>query len=501
MTGTMREAATSRKPNVLIVLVDQMRRQAMGCAGDEQAQTPNLDRFAGEGASMDCAVSNIPVCTPARACLLTGRYPLSHTVLTNNSMLPPDMPSMGKMMKADGHATGYIGKWHLAGEGFIGTTKYNGGHEGYIPPGEMRHGFDYWAVHHCSHKYRNAFYYRDDPVPIQINGWEPDGQTDLAIDFMRRHAADCQKKPFFLVVSWGTPHTPFSAPPEFERLFDPGAMRFRENVEISESILKCDNRLREITDPEEALRIYTARYYASIANIDWNFGRLLEALDRLGLRNDTILIFTSDHGEMLGSHGQMHKVQPWDESIRIPFLIRYPGHVKRGLHSDAPFSLTDVLPTAMGLAGTSIPSGIEGADFSPMLRGLPMRAPESSFLLWPCNAVTWGKRWGNCADEPRGYPAGFMRPYRGIRTGKHTYVRDRNGPWFLYDNTSDPFQKNNLVAKGGGRAVPPELEKMLADWLARTGDAFEDSSFYQDNIDLETGLATGRGLFLRRTAR
>lgn len=486
----MRAHTVAKRPNLLIVLVDQMRTMAMGCAGNEQVKTPCLDAFAAQGASMDHAVSAIPVCTPARACLLTGRYPLSHTTLTNNSMLPPDMPSMGKMLKDAGYATGYIGKWHLAGEGYIGETSYNGGHVGYIPPGEMRHGFDYWAVHHCSHKYDRAFYYRDEPEPITIDGWEPDGQTDLAIEFMRRRATADTRTPFSLVLSWGPPHTPFGAPPEFSALYDPAQIRFRGNVEFSERFLRCDNRLpyRDMKEPEAILRHFTAGYWAAISNLDWNFGRILDALDEMGLRDDTVVVFTSDHGEMLGSHGHMHKLQPWDESVRIPFLVRYPGLIPAGLRSNAPFGLPDVLPSLFSLMGIQIPAGVEGCDLSELLLGRDDTGPESAFLVWPCNAVSWGKKWTDLSEGRSALPVGFMRPYRGVRTRTHTYVRDRAGPWLLYDNEHDPLQQNNLVAGGSTHAVPQELETMLQDWLDRTGDTFEDTAFYRDKIDLETGV-------------
>src|SRR5665811_1210577 len=164
--------------------------------------SPHLDRFAGQGARLTNAVSTCPVCVPYRGSLLTGRYPLSSTVFTNNIQLPPDMPSMGKMLGEAGYSTGYIGKWHLAGEPAL---------EGFVPPGRMRHGFDYWAVHNCSHQYWDGTYYRDEPVPITHPGWEPDGQTDLAIKFLRSHAAKQaqSQSPFALVMSWGPPHTPF----------------------------------------------------------------------------------------------------------------------------------------------------------------------------------------------------------------------------------------------------------------------------------------------------
>jgi len=483
-----------KRPNLLFVLVDQMRHVAMGCAGNEQVRTPNLDRLAADGAIFNNAVSNISVCTPARACILTGRYPIAHTVLTNNSMLPNDMPTMGKILKETGYSTGHIGKWHLSGEAYIGATRFNSYQNGYIPPGELRHGFDYWAVHHCSHAYWNASYFRDTPEPIMVDGWEPDTQTDLAVNFVREHAGQnaAKQKPFALVLSWGPPHTPFTAPPEFRGLYDPAKLELRENVLRPPTGFPISDAIGEEDGRKERLREWTANYYGAISSLDHNLGRLLDELDRQGIADETIVVFTSDHGEMLGSHGQLHKVQPWDESVRIPYIMRYPDGIRAGTELDTVLGHPDILPTLLGLMRLPIPDGVEGDDLSPVLRG-EVDGPDdrSALLLWVCSALTWGKKW-TYLDDYRGLgaPKGFVRPYRGIRTQTHTYVEDRTGPWMLYDNERDPGQLSNLAESGNRSAVPPELQHQLKDWLERTGDRFEDTDYYIDRIDLETGICT-----------
>jgi arylsulfatase A-like enzyme len=488
-------------PNLLFVLVDQMRYSAMGCAGNSQIRTPNLDRLAAEGAIFRNAVSNVSVCTPARACMFTGRYPLPHTVLTNNSMLPNDMPSMAAMLKPHGYSTGHIGKWHLSGEAYIGATPHNKHQNGYIPPGKLRHGFDYWATHHCSHSYWNATYFRDSPEPIPVDGWEPDTQTDLAIDFIREQSRlDGEtRQPFALVVSWGPPHTPFTAPPEFRDLYAPERLELRKNVMRPPNGFPVTPELADTETAERTIREWTAAYYGAISSLDHNLGRLLETLDRQGIADDTVVVFTSDHGEMLGSHGQMHKVQPWDESVRIPFIVRYPRSIQPGRDVAASLGHPDILPTLLGLMGLPEPDGLEGDDLSPVLRGeCPDPDDRSAFILWICSALTWGKKW-QYVDDYRGLgaPRGFVRPYRGIRTPTHTYVRDRNGPWLLYDNQRDPWQLENLLDSQGTKAVPPELERNLQEWLDRTRDRFEDTDYYIDLIDLETGLCTAPERLLR----
>ncbi|MEB2363863.1 MAG: sulfatase [Bryobacteraceae bacterium] len=472
-------AAPVSRPNLLFVFADQMRQMSMGCAGCAEVQTRHFDRFAAErGAMLTDAVSTLPVCAPYRAAMLTGRYPLSNTVIVNNARLPDEMPSLGKVLRENGYRTGYIGKWHLSGEP---------ANRGFVPPGPMRHGFDYWAAHNCSHAYRRAVYYRDDPNPVPVEGWEPDVQTGLAIDFIRSAP---RNQPFAMVMSWGPPHTPFEAPEEFlARYRKP--LKLRPNVGItSDSLLRIDDsRFRKrAANPQEVLEEITLRYYAAISNLDHNFGRLLGCLDELGIAEDTVVVFTSDHGDMLGSHGQFHKGQPWEESVRVPFLIAYPREIRGGTRSDVLLGTPDILPTLLGLMGIRKPGGIQGEDLSPVLRGRSMRGPRSALLTIPCALTTWGGRWNRLADGGYGFPPGFMRPYRAVRTRTHTYARDRKGSWMLYDNVKDPYQRNNLIETRGPGAIPSECQKELADWLDRTRDSFGSDEDYQRWIDLRTGI-------------
>jgi arylsulfatase A-like enzyme len=468
-----------RRPNLLFVFADQMRAMSLGCAGVEQVRTPHLDQFAGEGLRLTNAISNCAVCAPYRGSMLTGRFPLSSTVFTNNIQLPVDMPSLGSILSGAGYRTGYIGKWHLAGEPAT---------NGFVPPGPMRHGFQYWAVHNDAHVYWHGVYYRDTSKPLIFPAWEPDGQTDLALDFLKSQTGD---QPFALVISWGPPHTPFLAPPETEALYAARELALRPNVHVmSDSLRWLDDYQyqRPNADPDLVMRQMTLAYYAAISNLDQNFGRLMRCLEETGNARDTIVVFTSDHGEMLGSHGQFHKLQPWDESVRVPFLLRYPGEIKAGSRSDVLLSTPDILPSLLGLMEVKAPSGIEGTDFSRLLSGDASSQPSSALLLCPCAATTWGGHWGSLALGGRGFPPGFMRPYRGVRTATHTFVRDRSGPWMLYDNEKDPYQQNELLSTRGKGAIPSECERELSQWLERTGDFFGDGKEYSKHVDLTTGI-------------
>lgn len=492
-----------KKTNLLLVFADQMRYMDMGCAGNEQIKTPNLDRMASEGAVFTDAVSNCAVCGPHRAMMLTGLYPFSNAVFTNNIRLPDDVPAMGGMLKKEGYNTAYIGKWHLAGEP---------AGEGYVPPGPMRHGFDYWAVHNCSHKYYDSIYYGDSPEPVVMEGWQPDRQTELAMEYIKGHVRKPEGKnsPFALVMSWGPPHTPFIAPAGYTALYPPDKLKLRPNVgNVYDWLGVSDSPIPDVflaglknspdisykgpcSIPEMILREFISNYYGAITNLDYNMGRLMAALTELGIEKDTLVVFTSDHGEMLGSQGQLHKWQPWEESVRVPFIARLPGVVPAGLRTAIPFGTPDILPTLFGLMGMDVPVNVEGKDLSLFLKfpeNPGVKEPFSSFILCMCAATTWGRQWGS---RGRGMPDGFFRPYRGVRTRTHTYVKDRQGPWFLYDNEKDPYQLCNLIEKKGKSAVPPELEKEIEYWLEQTGDFFGKNEDYQKLVDINTGMVTDK---------
>ena len=182
----------------------------------------------------------------------------------------------------------------------------------------------------------------------------------------------------------------------------------------------------------------------------------------------------------------------------MPFLIRYPRAIRAGSRSGLLLGAPDILPTLLGLMGVKAPSGIEGANLAPLLRGQPISQPRSALLLCPCASVSYGQVWTSLALAGRGLPAGFLRPYRGVRTATHTYVKDRRGPWFLYDNEKDPYQLNNLIRTVGRRAIPAECERELAGWLDKTGDFFGDDEAYSAHVDLRTG-AVIRPEALRRS--
>jgi arylsulfatase A-like enzyme len=432
-------AAAPPRPNVVFVFADQWRASATGYAGDPNVKTPNLDRLAAESVHFTNAVSACPVCTPYRAALLTGRYPTSTGMFLNDLALPGEESCLGEMFKAAGYDTAYIGKWHVDGHG----------RSSYIPP-ERRQGFDYWKAAECDHNYPKSHYYTGtSPEKRFWEGYDAFAQTRDAQAYIRGHARG--DKPFLLVLSYGSPHFPHdTAPEEAQALYPPDKLILAPNVPERQRTAV----LKELPG-----------YYGHCTALDSCLGEIVKTLADAGIARETILVFTSDHGEMMGAHDIAPKAKqhPWDESVHVPFLVRYPAaHGTAGKKVATPLDTPDILPTLLGLAGAAIPGTIEGEDLSALVRGGAVERDRPALIM-------------SVSPFIRG-----LREYRGIRTSQCTYVRDLQGPWLLFDNRTDPCQRINLVGAPGAAELQARCEAALRGELRRIGDDFRPRKFYLD---------------------
>ena len=427
------QAGNQKEPNVLFILADQWRAQAFSHAGDPNVHTPHIDALQRESVHCINAVAGLPVCCPSRASLLTGQRELTYGVFLNDVALNPRADSLGKAFAKAGYATGYIGKWHLN----------SNGRSAFIPR-ERRQGFDYWKVLECTHDYNHSPYYADGPEKLQWEGYDAIAQTRDAGQYLRDHSRS--GKPFFLFLAWGPPHDPYqSAPPKYRAAYNAAALKLPANIP---------------PELEAKARTALAGYYAHCAALDDCVGELLETLRETGLAENTLVVFTSDHGDLLGAHGSFNKQQPYDESVRIPLLLRWPkGFGNRPRSLEAPINSEDIMPTLLGLCRVPIPKSVEGLNYSKYVLG--GRDPSDGAALLTCVAPfgQWERRIGG-------------REYRGIRTRSHTYVRDLQGPWLLFDNQSDPGQLNNLANNPAHAKLQSRLDALLHRKLKAAADPF-----------------------------
>ncbi|MGW0804707.1 sulfatase-like hydrolase/transferase [Nonomuraea sp. NPDC002799] len=429
-------------PNVVVLLADQWRGQDQGWLDDtrgraSQVRTPNLDLLAAGGAAVAGGRASSPVCGPSRASLLTGRLPHQHGVVANDLPLSPRLETLGTRLSGAGYRTGWIGKWHLAG---LPRDKW-------VPPA-ARPGIEHWIGVDCSHDHVDGHYYTgaESPARVDFTGYEPEVQTDLALEFL-----GARNGPFFLTVSYNPPHDPYDSVPERLRTGYP-----IDGVRVPPNTSGGDER-------REVQRLY----WSAITAVDTQIGRIVAELDRLGLRQNTIIVVTSDHGDMLGAHGLRAKQSPYAEAVRVPMVISGPGvpaYRPAGL-----LGLVDLAPTLLGLLGLP-PVGTYGRDLSAELRsGGPLR-PE--LLI------------GNWVSFDNGFDQGIGE-WRGMVTDKLTYARTVDGrPWLLFDDRADPWQTHNLVADPASAGRVGAADARLAALLAEAGDTFPPA----DRLLTELGL-------------
>ena len=456
-----------RQPNLVYVFADQLRYASCGYAGDRRARTPNIDRFAAESIDFRQCVSGSPMCAPYRASLFTGKYSSSTGMVVNELRMNPGHRCLGHVLGEGGYQSAYIGKWHL----FTSEpARHEKDENQYVPPGEHRLGFDgFWRVNNFWHRYYEGFEFGDEPVRIPTAGYQPDHQTDLALEWLT-HGRD-RERPFALILSYGTPHDPWNeanVPPEYLEMFrdvefPPPATYADGSAESWARHLDRDWWQRTV---KPNLEQWQRVYHAMTANLDWNFGRLLQGLGRLGLQEDTIVVFTSDHGEMFGAHGRIAKNIFYEEAVRVPFLLRWPGHAPAGAVSDACLNTPDIMPTLLPLLGLPVPDAVEGSDLSQLVLGRPGPEPEAAFLQGMGAVVWWddGHEW------------------RALRDTRYTYAVMRvDGREHLFDLVADPLQANDLAGDPAHAATLARYREALRARMAALGDTFEACTWYRDH--------------------
>jgi len=472
------ELQETLRPNVIWVFGDQHRGQALSCNGDPNVSTPNIDNLATHGVNFESAVSGYPLCCPFRGSLLTGRYP--HKCIPGHGYpLPEGQQTIAHVFKEHGYRTAYFGKWHLDGA--------RGAEDGVprIVPPHRRGGFDTWIGYENNNSQWNTWVHGGEGAEsfqYRLSGYETDELTNLLIDYIKGSGtqASVDDRPFFAVLSVQPPHPPYAAPAEFLRRYQPSSVKLRANVPAVAAL-------------RQKARQDLAASYAMIENLDWNVGRILQALEETGQRLNTHVIFFSDHGDMLGSHGFNGKVVPYEESIRIPFVIggemqRFFG--RRSGRVAAPVNHVDIAPTTLGLCGIAAPDWMEGYDYS-HYRLDPGVFPDGGRPGHgrpghghPDHGRPGHGRSGHKRPQieepdsaylqvlmPR---EGIQRAWRGIVTRDGwKYVCFEGCEWLVHNLREDPFEQVNLANRGSHLRKRRELNERLRMWVQETEDEFQ----------------------------
>ena len=425
-------ADADARPNVIFVFSDEHRYQSMSFTETPEVHTPVMARMARDGFCFDQCVSNYPVCSPYRGMLMTGRWPFQTGVIDNNIDLRHSEYALGHAFKDAGYRTGYIGKWHLGGtraEPF---------------------GFDVSLIWTNTNSYFDtSVYHPQDGSPVQPRGYNATLMTDQALAFIE----DAGSAPYFLALSLNPPHARFTeAPPEARALYPDGSLSLRPNA-----------RLDRPDDGFIANQNGTPHYegyHAHITAVDRELGRILDAVKDSERGRDTIVVYSSDHGTQFGSHGVGSKRQPYEESLRVPFLAWSPDRIPAGARSNALIGTPDMMPTLCGLAGIPVPESCAGQDFSGHILGGAGPEPEAQLIMHIAK---------DNASGGASHPAPL---FRGVRTVQYTYTINEHGPFHLFNNREDPYQMRNLADDPAYAPVRQTLHETLRTLLAAAEDPF-----------------------------
>ena len=464
-------AQRATRPNIVYIMTDDHAAHAIGVYGSRVNQTPHLDRLAREGALLSSVFATNAICTPSRAAILTGQYAHLNGVTMFNRFDSSRM-TVARLLQQAGYHTGMVGKWHLGSDPV---------------------GFDRWEILPGQGAYRDPVFYTATSEKTYTGEYATEVITDLAVDFIDKRPRD---KPFFLMMHHKAPHRPWEPNdtqrarfasqriPEPVTLWDTYATRtdaLHENQQrVAADLTNRDLKLprppglagpelakwnaekpntvtierdgKSLTLTGEALvrwkyQRYMQDYLATVQSVDDSVGQVLAALDKAGLARNTMVIYTSDQGFFLGDHGMFDKRFMYEESIRMPFLVRWPAVIKPGTRSDALALNVDFAPTFLDVAGLAPSADMQGRSLLPILRG---RAPSD----W--RTSMYYRYYHDPGDHN-------TRAHYGVRTRTHKLIYFwKKDQWELFDLVNDPHELHNLYGEPGQEALTATLKSELA---------------------------------------
>ncbi len=453
--------SSGQHPNVVVILCDQLRSFALGCYGNQFVQTPHIDRLAQNGFRFELAVSNTPVCVPARSNLLSGQYSRTCVGARWNEMStnPADKvfgrnnrdkfndKTLPEVFKTMGYQTAQIGKWHVDAR-----------------PSKM--GFDESLVT-GNQIFTKGNFSKNEERPYPVPGFTTDHEISQAQDFFAANRNS--NKPFFLYYNIISPHMPIlDVPYKYSQMYNPEKVPLRENVWKNGVLARneiwfhiymwqtfYDKKFQPVTTkipPDFTLKNLTALYYGAVTWVDDTVGEIVASLKETGLEENTLIVFASDHGDMLGSHHQWNKDRLYEEAIRIPMIYNWPGRIKPGASERQVASLVDVMPTLLDLCGGEIPSSVQGQSLRPVLDGKINHLDRDYAII--------------------------ETPFRalGIRTPTHLYgvlvneddTAIEDDRYVFYDLEKDPYELRNLAKTGQEQVVAADLKEKLINWYRET---------------------------------
>ncbi len=478
-------------PNILLILSDQQRPDTLSYRGQTPCRTPHIDRIAREGIAFDRAVCASPLCSPSRAALFSSQYPHQVGMMTNHNTLQVP-PRLTDALKAMDYYTAYAGKVHLQPSAkpeniFRSKEEQEARYklEGYVFDGTEERVIDRWFDRTAGESVAEysewcdqqglpvGYPYADERLrthrqPVMsipktavmemdvqntIDGWT----TNLALQFFAERPLD---QPFFLVCSYVGPHPPFKVPEPYYSMYDPADIPEPPNFQPTPNKPRANTTSfyhqlwLDHGDDWSAWKKSMAVYWGYCTLIDDQIGLLLDALESAGVLDDTLTIFASDHGEMLGSHGLWHKMMPYEEAVRVPLTMRLPGTIPAGVRSAAVTSLIDIAPTILSVCGAPIPPEYVGRDLSPAFAD-GQEFQDDAYRFFEHRPLG---DWHQTVE------------FRAVVDDRYKYVFNLGDLDELYDLHADPYELDNQIDTPGSAAIQARLKQRLLRWMQETDD-------------------------------
>ena len=470
-----------RKPNLLFIWTDEQRADTMAAYGNRLIHTPHLNRLAGQSVVFRNAYVTQPVCTPNRSAVMTGLWPHTTGCIKNNVPLPSDVPCLTELLADPDYCTAYMGKWHLGDEifaqhGFREWVSIEDGYSRYYSEGrsrDARSDYHHFLIDRGYEPDGGGKFSRSFAARRPLEHCKPAFLQRKACDFLRRH----RREPFVLYVNFLEPHMPFFGPLDHEH--DPREVEvpgnFRDPLEDNEPL-----RYRIIREccrarygaAERDIRELIARYWGLVTQVDRSVGAILATLEELGLADETIVVYTSDHGDMMGSHHMVEKSVMYEEAVRVPWLVRVPGSAGRLVR--APVSQIDMVPTLLDLMGRMPDARLPGRSLAPLMEGRDI-APEHVFMQWNPDS-------GAMKVKPGGTRLASKQEQEHLKQERSRAVIAPDG-WKLclsdrdksqlFNLRDDPGETTNLFDSGRCRDVVSRLTWRIHQWQESVADGVE----------------------------
>jgi len=492
------------KTNILFIMSDQHRYDCLGCNGNSIIKTPRLDALADESANFSSFFIQSPVCTPSRQTYFTGRYARCHKNRVNYTAMNDDVKFIQKYLQEDGYITGFVGKLHY----FPPTLEYalsTGFDKGLLHdagPNDNYSSYVKWlgenGIDGKKQAYRRCHEGVENPYVAEIDDRYHEttwcgGQT---IDMLRDFAQG--EKPFFLFSSYWRPHAPFELPEQWASMYQDADVPLPRAITREEmdayapgvrSLALRDENYNYSTVDRERLKWQIRAYYGAVSQMDYQIGRTLDELDKLGLRDNTIVVYCSDHGDFLMEHGLIDKNAFYDTAIHVPFMIRLPGIIVPGKYDDLAES-TDVLATLFELCGLEVPYAEQGRSFASLVSGgglgsvyTPREYVYAENIIpevITCGKLTHFYEKGKGIKDIRHPDAKMVRSKRY----KYNYYVDFEE---LFDLEADPGECNNLAYNPAYDAQKLKLKTALLDWMITADEADQIAPFWYSSRDARGG--------------